>query len=72
MNYTPTVIGLWSHKPLMREIIQFNVVTGKKLDYDQKTVTAAEAKSTLTLEEAITRWVGMDVIKSKFDAHNIK
>jgi len=42
-----------------------------KLDFDQKTITNAEAKSTLTLEEAITRWVGMDVIKSKFNAHNI-
>ena len=44
----------------------------KKFDFDQKAITSAEKNSSLTLEEAIARWVGLEAVKERFDSHNIK
>ena len=43
----------------------------KKFDFDQKAITSAEKNSSLTLDH-LSRWVGLEAVKERFDSHNIK
>ena len=43
----------------------------KKLNFEKKVIETEEANSSLSLEEAIVRWVGLDEIKQKFNASDI-
>ena len=42
-----------------------------KLNFEKKIIETEEANSSLSLEEAIVRWVGLDEIKQKFNASDI-
>ena len=43
----------------------------QKLNFEKKVIETEEANSSLSLEEAIVRWVGLDEIKQKFNASDI-
>ena len=47
------------------------IKSAQKLYFQKKVIENEEANSSLSLEEAIVRWVGLDEIKHKFNASDI-
>ena len=60
---------------IIEVFINFNLIVNnlypQKLNFEKKVIETEEANSSLSLEEAIVRWVGLDEIKQKFNASDI-
>ena len=61
--------GKWGVK--VPKVLILLILSFEKLNFDQKVIESEEANSSLSLEEAIVRWVGLDEIKQKFNASDI-
>ena len=60
---------------IIEVFINFNLIVNnlypQKLNFEKKVIETEEANSSLSLEEAIVRWVGLEEIKQKFNASDI-
>ena len=60
---------------IIEVFINFNLIVNnlypQKLNFEKKVIETEEANSSLSLEQAIVRWVGLEEIKQKFNASDI-
>ena len=60
---------------IIEVFINFNFIVNnlypQKLNFEKKVIETEEANSSLSLEQAIVRWVGLEEIKQKFNASDI-
>ena len=60
---------------IIEVFINFNMIVNnlypQKLNFEKKVIETEEANSSLSLEQAIVRWVGLEEIKQKFNASDI-